>query len=174
MYVHDYVYIYIVIYAIYALFNVVAVCFTLPRLLLISSLFIYRQISCFLSANPVFEGSTETPLLHLLSDIYGAVDSSQLTLLALFDVSAAFDTVDHEILLKRLDISFGLSGNFLSWVGSFLSERSLCVVHLPSRSAWVPAPYGLPQGSVLGPLLYIIYTSEIGPLLAATSVLGHL
>src|SRR6218665_1055967 len=69
--------------------------------------------------------------------IYGAVDSSQLTLLALFDVSAAFDTVDHEILLKRLEISFGLSGNFLSWVGSFLSERSLCVVHGPSRSAWV-------------------------------------
>src|SRR6218665_4004080 len=49
--------------------------------------------------------STETLLLHLLSDIYGAVDSSQLTLLALFDVSAAFDTVDHEILLKRLEIS---------------------------------------------------------------------
>src|SRR6218665_1059925 len=66
-------------------------------------------------------------LLHLLSDIYGAVVSSQLTLLALFDVSATFDTVDHEILLKRLEISFGLSGNFLSWVGSFLSERSLCV-----------------------------------------------
>src|SRR6218665_3769127 len=118
--------------------------------------------------------STETLLFHLLSDIYGAVDSSQLTLLALFDVSAAFDTVDHEILLKRLEISFGLSGNFLSWVGSFLSERSLCVVQGPSRSAWVPAPYGLPQGSVLGPLLYIIYTSEIGPLLSATSVLGHL
>src|SRR6218665_2753967 len=118
--------------------------------------------------------STETLLLHLLSDIYGAVDSSQLTLLALFDVSAAFDTFDHEILLKRLEISFGLSGNFLSWVGSFLSERSLCVVHAPSRSAWVPAPYGLPQGSVLGPLLYNIYASEIGPLLSATSVLGHL
>src|SRR6218665_1927602 len=63
------------------------------------------------------------------------IDSSQLTLLALFDVSAAFDTVDHEILRKRLEISFGLSGNFLSWVGSFLSERSLCVVHEPSRSA---------------------------------------
>ena len=97
-----------------------------------------------------------------------------LTLLALFDVSAAFDTVDHEILLKRLQISFGLSGNFLSWLGSFLSERSFCVVHGPSRSSWVPAPYGLPQGSVLGPLLYIIYTSEIGSLLTASAVLGHL
>src|SRR6218665_3285507 len=48
--------------------------------------------------------STETPLLRLLSDVYAAIDSSQLTLLALFDVSAAFDTVDHEILLKRLNV----------------------------------------------------------------------
>ena len=94
--------------------------------------------------------------------------------MALFDVSAAFDTVDHEILLKRLQISFGLSGNFLSWLGSFLSERSFCVVHGPSRSSWVPAPYGLPQGSVLGPLLYIIYTSQIGSMITASAVLGHL
>src|SRR6218665_1153668 len=53
--------------------------------------------------------STETLLLRLLSDIYGAIDRSQLTLLALFDVSAAFDTVDHEILLERLQISFGVT-----------------------------------------------------------------
>src|SRR6218665_3067150 len=69
--------------------------------------------------------STETPLLRLLSDIYGAVDRSRLTLLALFDVSASFDTVDHEILLKRLQLSFGLSGNFLTWLASFLDGRSL-------------------------------------------------
>src|SRR6218665_1157051 len=87
--------------------------------------------------------STETLLLRLLSDIYGAVDRSRLTLLALFDVSAAFDTVDHEILLKRLQLSFGLSGNFIAWLASFLSERSLCVGHGSSRSQWVPAPHGL-------------------------------
>src|SRR6218665_3123903 len=75
--------------------------------------------------------STETLLLRLLSDIYGAVDRSWLTLLALFDVSTAFDTVDHEILLKRLQLSFSLSGNFLTWLASFLDGRSLCVVHGP-------------------------------------------
>jgi Reverse transcriptase (RNA-dependent DNA polymerase) len=57
--------------------------------------------------------STETLLLRLLSDCYGAMDRCQLTLLALFDVSAAFDTVDHDILLQRLSISFGLTGKFL-------------------------------------------------------------
>ena len=118
--------------------------------------------------------STETLLLRLLSDIYGAIDRSQLTLLALFDVSAAFDTVDHEILLDRLKISFGLSGTFLHWLGSFLSERSLCVVHGSSRSLWVPAPYGLPQGSVQGLLLYLIYTSDLASLLASYAALAQL
>ena len=58
--------------------------------------------------------STETLLLRLLSDVLGAVDHCQLTLLALFDVSAAFDTVDHEILLQRLHLSFGVSDTLLS------------------------------------------------------------
>src|ERR1700733_5747461 len=62
----------------------------------------------------------------------------------------------------------------LSWLRSFLGERSLCVVHGSTRSLWVPAPYGLPQGSVLGPLLYLIYTADLAPLLASYSALAHL
>src|SRR6218665_4049297 len=100
--------------------------------------------------------STETLLLRLLSNIYGAIDRSQLTLLALFDVGAAFDTVDHGILLEPLRISLGATGAFLCWQESFLGERTLCVVHGPTRPPWVPAPYGLTQGSVLGYLLYLI------------------
>ena len=99
--------------------------------------------------------STETLLLCLLSDIYGAIDRSQITLLALFDVSAAFDTVDHEILSERLQITFGLSGSFLCWLESFLGERTLCVVHGPTRSPWVPTPYGLRLGPPT--LLYIYF-----------------
>src|SRR6218665_563196 len=62
----------------------------------------------------------------------------------------------------------------LSWLTSFLSERSMCVVHGLSISSWVPAPYGLPQGSVLGPLLYIIYTSDIASILASQAMHGQL
>src|SRR6218665_739881 len=118
--------------------------------------------------------STKSLLLRLLSDVYAVTDSSQLTLLALFDVSAAFDTVDHEILLKRLNVSFGLSGTLLLWLRSYLTERSLCVVHGSSRSFWVPAPFGHPQGSVLAPLLFIIYTSDFASLLASHALLAQL
>src|SRR6218665_2129848 len=134
----------------------------------------HRRISIFLSTTFIFSLSASTLLLRLLSDVLGAADHCQLTLLAVFDVSTALDTMDHEILLQRLHLSFGVSGSLLSWLASFFSERSMCVVHGLSRSSWVPAPYGLPQGSVLGPLLYIIYTSDIASLLTSQAMLGQL
>src|SRR6218665_1515990 len=79
--------------------------------------------------------STESLLLRLLSDIYGAIDRSEVTLLALFDVSAAFDSVDHDILLKRLSITFGIRDLPLIWLTSYLSERSASVTFHSSRSS---------------------------------------
>src|SRR6218665_69015 len=72
--------------------------------------------------------STESLLLHLLSDICGAMDKTQLTLLALFDVSAAFDSVNHNIFLRRLSITFGINELPLAWITSYLSERSASVL----------------------------------------------
>ena len=90
-------------------------------------------------------------MVRLLSDFYVAMDCGQMTL---FDVSAAIGSVDHSILIKRLSVSFGLT----EWLRSFLTDRTHCVVAGSSRSSWVPALFGMPQGSVLGPLLYILCT----------------
>src|SRR6218665_2207656 len=80
--------------------------------------------------------STETALHSLLSDIYTAMDTSHVTILALFDASSAFDMVDHEILLQRLETSFGLSGSPLNWFRSYLSDRSQMVVLGGTSSSW--------------------------------------
>src|SRR6218665_69488 len=93
--------------------------------------------------------SKETLLLRLLSDIYGAIDRSQLTLLALFDVSAAFDTVDHEILLERLQISFGVTGAFsllvkiIPWGVLLLCGTWVNQVPMGSRPIWPTSGFRL-------------------------------
>ena len=93
---------------------------------------ILAQLSRYLAANNLFPDyqsgfrrhhSTVTAILRVLSDIYAAIDRDQVSLLALLDVSAAFDTVDHSILLERLSTSYGLSGMALAW----LSPTSLDV-----------------------------------------------
>ena len=120
--------------------------------------------------------STETALLSLLSDIYSAIDKSHLSLLALFDVhvSAAFDMVDHQILLKRLETSCGISSLPLLWIKSYLSDRTQMIISGESRTSWVPIFLGVPQSSGGHPLLFILYTADIPSLFSKYSATGHL
>ena len=105
--------------------------------------------------------STETAVLKVLSDAYAAADGKQVTLLCLLDLSAAFDTVDHAILLDRLRHTYGLRGSVLGWFQSYLSGRSQSVSYNGQLSAAVTIRFGVPQGSVLGPNLFVLYAAEV-------------
>ena len=95
-----------------------------------------------------------------------AADAGEVTLLGLLDMSAAFDTVDHSILVNRLETSFGFSGSVLSWLESFLSRRTQQVVLNNTVSDVAEVRTGVPQGFVLGPLLFLLYSADV-PLIAA-------
>ena len=105
--------------------------------------------------------STETATLKVLSDILDAADSQKATLLGLLDMSAAFDTVDFEILLHRLEVSYRLSGTVLKWIASFVTDRTQAVAFDGNTSSPVKLICGVPQGSVLGPLLFVMYAAEV-------------
>ena len=102
--------------------------------------------------------STETALLRVQNDIIHAVDSEVGAILTLLDLSAAFDTIDYQKLLDLLNNSFGISGDTLRWFKSYLQERIQMVQIGSSTSEPVTLKYGVPQGSVLGPILFTMYT----------------
>ena len=123
----------------------------------------WREKNFCQSSNPGFRArhSTETAILKVLSDILTATDLGKVSILGLLDMSAAFDTVDHSILFDRLEIAYGLSGTVLFWMRSFLTDRDQRVVFGGSSSATSFVKFGVPQGSVLGPLLFVLYTADI-------------
>jgi hypothetical protein len=114
--------------------------------------------------------STETALLYVLNDLLCASDDSKVSVLALLDLSAAFDTIDHDILLHRLKNVFGVHDLALSFFQSYLSDRTQTVLVSGCHSDPASLQFGVPQGSVLGPLLFILYTQPLSHIIEAHSV----
>ena len=106
--------------------------------------------------------STETALLKVQTDILEAIDKREVMCVILLDLSAAFDTVSHHLLLNRLKHRYGIEGKVLSWLQSYLSKRSQSVVVGNVVSKPVELNCGVPQGSILGPVLYTLYTAPLG------------
>ena len=105
--------------------------------------------------------STESALMRVHNDIIVSMDNRNSVILVLLDLSAAFDTVNHVLLLSRLEKRFGITGTILTWFRSYLSSRAQFVSINQSYSTKRDLLVGVPQGSVLGPLLYLLYTVPI-------------
>jgi len=118
--------------------------------------------------------STETAVAKVLSDILLALDEGDLACLASLDLSAAFNTVDHEVLLQRLHITYGVNGVAHYWFRSYLTGRHQYVRIRASQSSTVLVRYGVPQKSVLGPILFLLYTANIAALVGSHGLHVHL
>ena len=109
---------------------------------------------------------TDAALLEVLDSVYTAADDKKVTVLVGLDLSAAFNTVSHDTLLDRLQREFGVTGTALSWIQSYLNNRSQFVKLGHHQSPAVSLNVGVRQGSVLGPLLFAVYCSPVSDITA--------
>ena len=107
--------------------------------------------------------------MRVINDLLQASDRICVSILSLFDLSAAFDTIDHNILITRLRSTFGCSGTVLDWFISYLSCRtqSVFVGHESKPSV---LKCGVPQGSVQGPLLFTLYTHPLSTVICQSGI----
>jgi hypothetical protein len=117
--------------------------------------------------------STETALVKVQADIAQALDNGLVTILIMLDLSAAFDTIDHKILLTRLEKVFGITGDALNWFKSYLLNRHQSVVIGDTVSEDRRLDFGVPQGSVLGPKAYCMYTKPVGDIIKRHGLNHH-
>ena len=143
---------------------------------------VVHQLWCHLDSNdllPTHQSayraghSTESALIKVQSDILMAMDQQKLTQLILIDLSAAFDTVDHNILADSMSKSFGIVDDASDWFSTYLRPRSQQVVINGSLSDPIDLHQGVPQGSCLGPIMFLEYSSPVFDLVSRHNISVH-
>ena len=117
--------------------------------------------------------STETAMIRIHNDLSHLLDRNMAVLLVLLDLSAAFDTVDHGKLLDTLKTSIGITGRAYNWFVSYLSGRSQSVCVNGELSSTRLIRFGVPQGSVLGPVLFSLYTRPLKEIIQLYGISYH-
>ena len=117
--------------------------------------------------------STETALLKLVNDLFLSLIKGNIYVLALLDFSSAFDIFDHPILVHRLHTDFGFTYTVLQWFSSYLTDRTHYVSLSNNCSAFTHVHSGVPQGSVLGPILFTMYTKPLSAIIDSHSIIHH-
>uniref|UniRef100_A0A8C1UC21 Reverse transcriptase domain-containing protein n=1 Tax=Cyprinus carpio TaxID=7962 RepID=A0A8C1UC21_CYPCA len=154
----------------------------LPFLSKVLEKVVFIQLQSFLENNSLFEKfqsgfrsrhSTESALLKVHNDIARFVDVKSPVILVLLDLTAAFDTVDHAILLSRLNHYVGIKGTAFQWFSSYLTDRTFSVVIENSSSSTTSLSCGVPQGSILGPVLFSLYMLPLGSIIARHNIAYH-
>ena len=142
-----------------------------------------KRIESYLEDNSLFppmqsayrkKHSTETALLKIVNDILSNMDKGKMSALILLDLSSAFDTIHHGVLLSRLKDRFGIDGLALKWIESYLSGRKQTIsLQGYPNSATRSLDWGVPQGSILGPLLFSLYTAPLGDIASEHGLKHH-